>query len=286
MTPFGSPSLSPTPLSILSADFVQAFGRPAGLWLPCNGPEAKAYDLSQGELGGGNHGALNGGVTTTASGWGTLEQSWQFNGTSSQTIESPGQFPVASPMSLTIAFMPTSFATSPVWCGYGKDGFGAGWYAEIFTTTAGKVAFSVVVTTPSTAQLTVTSSASISANNWCIATGVWSPGNSLKIYVNGADSGTTATTSTVFRTSTIGFLISRSNVPAAGNVALGASWQSVFSAAQVSALYSSLTYGQPCRLFEPSVMERSYSATPLSVWQKAYCVADDSPFALIDEIFP
>lgn len=74
----------PTPLSQLSAGFLENLPRPAFMTMPCDVPEGKAYDLS----GSGNPaGTKNGGVTVQPGGRGVLGQEWKLDGVSTTHID-------------------------------------------------------------------------------------------------------------------------------------------------------------------------------------------------------
>lgn len=93
----------------------------------------------------------------------------------------------------------------------GLDGSGDGWNIQLSKTTTNKLQASVVTTFGGLFQTNALSTTTIISNNWYYVIGVWNPGNSLKIYLNGNLETTTTTTRTVLRTSNTGWLIAKGN---------------------------------------------------------------------------
>lgn len=251
MIPLGSPSLTPTPLSILSADFVQAFGRPAGLWLPCGGPEAKAYDLSRGELGGGNFGTLNGVVTTSGDGWGVLGRSWKGDG-STGSITTTTMPAISEPLTLWSLVIPTSVSGIHSLVYYGSNL--QEWGLLINAGAVWALSQAGAVNNQATGGTVV-------ANQAYLVTGVFASSSLRQVYLNDQLVGTDTHATTVSPTSPQANLFSRwsvSNQIFSGYELASGMFKSALTAAQVSALYASLQTGEPYRLFAPSAFESFY----------------------------
>jgi hypothetical protein len=91
--------------------------------------------------------------------------------------------------------------------GRGRDGEGNGWSLQLQLNTAGKVTAGVVPTVPSTIGIVASGTSTLALNTWYYITGVWTAGQSIKVYVNGSLEGTTTTSGTSLRTSTNGWWI-------------------------------------------------------------------------------
>ena len=89
----------------------------------------------------------------------------------------------------------------------GRDGNGNGWSLLLSISTAGIASSGVVTTVPSTVGLQITGTTTLSLNTWYYITGVWTAGSSIKIYVNGVLEGTSTTSGTTLRSSTVGWQI-------------------------------------------------------------------------------
>jgi hypothetical protein len=104
-------------------------------------------------------------------------------------------------------FKNDNFSESKYILGRGRDGEGNGWSLQLQLNTAGKVSAGVVPTVPSTVGLAVNGTSTLALNTWYYITGVWTAGQSIKVYVNGSLEGTTTTSGTSLRTSTNGWWI-------------------------------------------------------------------------------
>lgn len=244
----------PDPARRLSSDFVKAFGRPAGLWTP-----SKLKDAAADFSGNRNFGTLTGGVTTTASGWGTLGQSWKFDGSTGQVALNPLIYRLTDNFSFWCVFIATS--TLPTFAVISFNGVGgANGYgfvlnnaslnvlAEGVTFTTFATGYTVTVGTPVLAAFSRTSGTnSLYANGALIAT-------STQAFNTPGATGETALG---------GEIISGSLSRQFGGYVLASAWNSApLTAAQVSDLYNSLLYGQPFRLFAPSAIESFVGSIP------------------------
>lgn len=279
MIPFGhSNSLVPTPLSELDSEFVQAFGPPALLTLPCDSPEKKSYDFS----GNRNNGTLNGGITVTGDGVGSLGQSWNLNGTNSYI-----SIPASSVSSLTSAISVRCIARlTSLDLVNGRrlianwDG-SHGWILE--QASDGNWKFWI-----NNGTSTLNAAGAATAGAWVDLLGTFD-GTNIRLYENASLKATTALSGSI-STSAHAVYIGRGETMGIqwmlGQVAAAFVYPTALSQAQVSALYSSFLYGEPYRLFVPSVMERFYSFPVPPTPQPISLAVEPSVFLLIDEIFP
>jgi len=103
----------------------------------------------------------------------------------------------------------TTSAAEKIFFMRGRDGAGNGWSLFVTKNTTNKLTAGVVTTTPSLAQTNAISTTTLVDNTWYYVMGIWSPGVSIKIYVNGILEQTTNTTRTNLRTSSDGWSIAR-----------------------------------------------------------------------------
>jgi hypothetical protein len=243
MIPFGhSNSLVPTPLAELDGDFVQEFGKPAGLWLPSDGPEAKAIDFS----GNGNFGSLNGGVAPVPANAGIFSTGWKFPGTNGSgiTINVP-----VKDWSWMALIQPTSFSLGSNYANLcATTGSGGLWLHN------GKLDY--FKTGDHFANTTLTADVPV-----VLGMSHNDSGTSTKFYFNGQPDGTASFAADGTKTLTgIGADGGSGIEPFGGIMAVVIIWGKVLSAQQFAAGSSSLLTGEPYRLFAPSVMERFYGA--------------------------
>jgi len=98
--------------------------------------------------------------------------------------------------------------------GRGQDGAGAGQNVLVGTNTS-RPFVGVVTTVPSTTQISaIDTRTTYLANTWYHVFGTWQAGVALKIYVNGVMKTRTATTTTVLRSSTTGWLVASASTTA------------------------------------------------------------------------
>jgi hypothetical protein len=108
---------------------------------------------------------------------------------------------------------------------YGRDGFGAGWSHLIRANSTTDVTASNVYTSPSTAAFAAgVSSRSFNTSTYYNFAMVSNQGSNIKYYENGNLINTLNTTSTAFRTSTVGIHVSSSTLSAltVSNISVGA----------------------------------------------------------------
>lgn len=119
--------------------------------------------------------------------------------------------------------------------GRGRDGAGNGWSLQLQVSTGGIVTAGVVPTVPSTIGIVANGTSTLALNTWYYVTGVWTAGQSIKVYVNGSLQGTTTTAGTSLRTSTNGWWIGSisTTIFTSGYNAVAQVYNSVLSDAQI-----------------------------------------------------
>ena len=119
--------------------------------------------------------------------------------------------------------------------GRGRDGAGNGWSLQLQVSTGGIVTAGVVPTVPSTIGIVANGTSILALNTWYYVTGVWTAGQSIKVYVNGSLQGTTTTAGTSLRTSTNGWWIGSisTTIFTSGYNAVAQVYNSVLSDAQI-----------------------------------------------------
>lgn len=142
--------------------------------------------------GNASYSATNGGRISLGSGTGFVN----FGGSSAGSN--------TSAYSWGAWFSPPQVSSTIIFMGRGRDGSGAGWSLAAVMLSTGFNA-SIVTTVPSIAQINASYSTTPTANAWYNYMAVWSPGSSLKVYVNGVLRATALTSSTVLRSSTDGW---------------------------------------------------------------------------------
>lgn len=248
--------LIPTPLSTLNPAFLETFGEPAGLWLPCDGPEAKAYDFSY----NGNTGTLNGGITTSGDGVGVLGQSWKFDGTSSAPVSvSSGIWDLSKPWSIVDVeyHIGAQNFPSPISIGI-KPGTTYGVRLDKVSSTWPNK-FRVLISTSALSNQTITSTDNFNQNAWYVRVVTHDGSGNLKQFVNGASEGNLSITGTL--PTNANYINLGGNLPWSGSAMVGSVGIAMFTyqqltAGQVSDLYSSLLYGEPYRIFTSNIIEQ------------------------------
>lgn len=119
--------------------------------------------------------------------------------------------------------------------GRGRDGAGNGWSLQLQVSTGGIVTAGVVPTVPSTIGIVANGTSILALNTWYHVTGVWTAGQSIKVYVNGSLQGTTTTAGTSLRTSTNGWWIGSisTTIFTSGYNAVAQVYNSVLSDSQI-----------------------------------------------------
>jgi Concanavalin A-like lectin/glucanases superfamily len=123
----------------------------------------------------------------------------------------------------------------------GSDNRGTGGWSIFLAENVGSPALaSIVTTSPSIAQQTVVGKTTIAAGTWYFIAGVWNPGVSLQIYVNGVLEGTTQTSSTTLRTGTAGIALGVANNGSFfdGTISDVRIYPRALAASEISALYT------------------------------------------------
>lgn len=247
MLPLGlSNSLIPNELSELDSDFVNAFGKPAGLWFPCDKHGARTPDFS----GNLNYGTLNGGVTVQPGGWGVFGQSWNFDGTSGYINLGTGLNKLNRSFSVMCAGIIASSQDHAIFC----SGTSGGFLFEIQS--SGKLR----ILQSGSASIVVGNTA-ISLNTPFVAACTIDASGNIVMYLNGISDSTGSTAVTFSSASFSRIGENNSNFWYHGQI-YAVAVTGYLSAAQVSSLYQSLLTGEPYKLFQGSSFERLYS--PLS----------------------
>lgn len=253
----------PTPLAQLSAGFLENLSRPAFMTLPCDGPEAKAYDLS----GSGNPAEIeNGGVTTTSNDLGILGQAWQFNGSQYAQGSSP-VMTVTSGLTLAILYQPVSISTSRQVAFYVGTGASNGYGISASSGTIGDATGKISILYGGVAW-NVTGTSYV-VGNWHLVVLVQF-GNTLSVYLNGATNIGTFTSTPNAPTGSTWLAWDGGNGKANGNVAFAAAWKSPFTTSKCSQLYSTLLYGEPFPLFEPTILDRCGALSAASAFKASW----------------
>lgn len=244
----------PDPARRLSSGFVKANGRPAGLWLPSKLAKAAA-DFS----GNRNFGTLNGGVTTTGDGWGVLSSSWKTNG-STGYVSLPANAKTAV-MALTgkgtIALVLANnnpSQTNTFALEYDSTGalnvfniiygFTANTYETFWNNGGGS------------GRQTIKSGVTDSRPHLIVCTLNYP---TLTTYYDGVQTGSFTLSQSLDTSTPLELYLGQSNGSRdffAGGFYAYIEFDSALSAAQVSALYSSLLCGEPYRLFDQTANER------------------------------
>lgn len=260
----------PTPLSELDSDFINYFGKPTGLWIPISNdePEAKARDFALNN----NAGILNGNINNTNDNIGILDNNWKLDGISGTYINlkklsltnkltAVSLFKISSTSSSQVCFAQTDFTTGNAFVMFVSDTANLKWR----------------IGTPSDSNVIAPLP---SINNWHMTVGTYD-GTTSKLYLDGNLVGSASVTGNFYDSSNVELHIgdygasSGNSSNLSGLIALTAAWtQSVLTGPQISSLYSSLLYGEPFKLFQPSVFERFYSSSqpsvPLNLTSKSF----------------
>lgn len=115
----------------------------------------------------------------------------------------------------------TTSGTQKIFFQRGLDTFGSGWSFKLGKYLDNKFRFSVVLTSAGGTQLNVDSTTTLVDNTWYYIIGKWTAGTNLKIYINGSLEGTNTTALTSLRTSTVNWLLARTDGPSYTNCSIG-----------------------------------------------------------------
>lgn len=229
----------------LSKRFVAAYGKPAGLWLP-NDVTNKAYDFSSNRTVG----TLNGGITTTASGFGVLGASWHTNGSNGYVLSAISGTSESN-FSVSVTFRLNAI---PVSTGVFQ------WSNQ----TSSLNPFILIQQNSGNLKIFVDggyreTSQTLAVGTWYTVTVTLSGGTNWKFYLNGAPLSTYVGGSSNQANATDVYLGNGYNGYTDANFANVTIWKgSALVAAQASSLYDCLRTGEPYPLFEPQTVRRGY----------------------------
>lgn len=142
--------------------------------------------------------------------WATLDGNPAIEAQGPNFLEIPAlDVGTSDPLSVFTRLRPLAASSQIRWLyGRGKDGAG-GWGAYLSLTAAGtSCTFAVIATSPGTAQVAAAASG-VQLGTTVNVLGVWTPGQSVKIYLDGVLVTTTATDRTNLRSSTAPAAIGR-----------------------------------------------------------------------------
>lgn len=136
----------------------------------------------------------------------------------------------AEPLSMFVLWKPATVASNRFALLRGQDGAGGGWNAALGTNfvTGSKGSFSVVVTTPGTAQRDAAGTTTLIANTWYAMGGRFTPGRDISFFLNGRKETETSISDTGLRNSTRGVtlgLAPNGGVASTGVIKLAYVWR-------------------------------------------------------------
>jgi len=257
--PFAIPDQQlPDPTRRLSPEFLRAYPSIAGLWTPSKLIKAAA-DFNPTKK---NFGALNGGVTIVSANVGIFGEAWKFDGNTGD-ITTPPAIDGTSDCSLIALVKPAAKV----------GGLGNVIFGGVGTSTNRAIIWTVEDTkmqffSDELNSVGNSSAVTYSAGDWCFCGVTFNNSTfATKFYFAKvgqalADVSSTNNTASLFS----GYVSNRIGQDPANSLFFGGqivavfAYRKILTLAQVSALYSSLLYGEPYRLFAPSVMERFYGA--------------------------
>lgn len=238
---FNDPTQQPCLGVPLHEDFLAAFGPPALLTVPLS--EDRAFDWSSNS----NHGALNGGITTTPGGWGVFGSSWSYPSSTGNfwNFGSPAGLTNLATWTASILVRPasiTSNAINYVFCKY------PGWAIGIVGSIGPP---GVIIAFDGTHQ--VNGSTALVINKDTLITVVYN-GSTAALYYNDEPDNTPATFAPPSDSGNSLHIGNRADVPSLdyeGLILFAGLWKTSFAGAQVSSLYNCLLTGEPFPLFQP-----------------------------------
>ncbi len=175
--------------------------RAVGCWKFDEASGTMAYDSSS----YGHTGTLTNGPTWTSGSYGGA---LTFDGANDYVDVGDAVLGANEDFTINIlARFPNNYSTTRHFFSRGQDGSGSGWSVFFTRRSDQKVDFSIVPTSPTESQYTVTSSAVLLPNTWYHVSGVFVQNSNITVYVNGIFSGSVAVPKTSLRTSTKGVLI-------------------------------------------------------------------------------
>jgi len=211
--------------SMFDAGFIPSYPRTGTTW----------YDLS----GNNFNGTLTNGPVYNSGNGGSIFT----DGTNQRISVAAGSIGLDSD-SYTFSswFKNDNYSEAKYFLNRGRDGNGNGWSLFLSITTAGTATAAVVPTVPSTVGLTASGTTTLSLNTWYYITGVWDAGSSIKIYVNGILEGTLTTSSTILRSSTVGWQIGSvtTTIFTSGYNAIAQVYNRVLSGAEILQNYNAM----------------------------------------------
>jgi hypothetical protein len=151
--------------------------------------------------GNGNNGTLSGDATYNSGNGGFIALR---SNTGFINFGSPSAGSNTSAYTWGCWFKPPQVSSTIIFMGRGRDFSGNGWSLAAVMLSTGFNA-SIVTTVPSTSQINASYTMTPIINTWYYYTGVWNPGVSLKVYINGTLGATVTTATTTLRSSTDGW---------------------------------------------------------------------------------
>lgn len=172
---------------------------------------------------------------------GILNKAYSFNGTSS-TI-TPASEPIGTSDSVSISAWVKITTNGGCVFGRGSDSSGNGWSMNATAPVGAPMSLQLVTTSGGPAQYGATGTTNLSTGTWYHVVYVWNAGVHIKVYLNGTNEGTTATATTLLRTSGVGSSFGNSlNPPGAyfdGLIDEAVLWNRALTADEVTTLYNS-----------------------------------------------
>ncbi len=206
------------------------------LWQTFDGPKLSGTTATDSSTGGVNGTLTNGPVA----GIGKIGQALSFDGVDDYVDTASN--PIGTTDAVTFGGWVKPVGAGGPFFSRGSDcgGCGNGWSLYLDASSGGSAQASVVTTSAGAAQYTAGGTTTLADGTWYHVMGVWNPGVSIKVYVNGALEGTTNTATTNLRTSTVNLRFGRINVTSwfSGMVDDFRVYNRVLSDAEIAKLYS------------------------------------------------
>ena len=186
-------------------------GTQTGYWKFDEGYGTTAHDSTL----NADNGTLSGSTTPSWTQSGKFGKALSFNGSTAYiTMNNPTALQLTGALSLSAWVNPTSVSSNQDVIA--KDGVSGNYGYRLYIDSSGKPNFEV--SSDGTAVTTVTGDTALSPGTWYHLVGVYNPGNSLTIYVNGVQQGqTTSSVPSSIYNSTANFLVGAENAGATNN---------------------------------------------------------------------
>lgn len=252
----------PQPTDRLSDGFLRALPAPVGLWMPSKLAQAAA-DFTP--LPQKHFGSLNGGITTTASGFGVLENSWKFS-SGAWNLGTSASLQITGPISVVavVSSTDTSAGTKLIlgnWTSVSKNNFGLFWNTATDVTSGGVAHPGNICWLAGNifagSQIASISNGSFADGKPHLIVGTADPsGGSFKsiLYVDNQSSTAGAAANNPASNASASWYFGGAPPSSwffSGNGLLACVVPFVLNASQVSSLYQSLRTGEPFPLFQP-----------------------------------